>query len=356
MAGAGLERAPRLADVAEAAGVSKGTASNVFNRPELVRAEVRERVEAAARAIGYRGPDPRGRMLSAGRAGAIGVVTGEPLSYFFEDAFAREMMGGITEACDAAGIGISLVSAANEAGMAWNVGNALVDGFIVFCLERAEKLLALSQARGLPYVALALGKEDAGLSVVAIDNVAAARRAAEHLCALGHRRFAVLAMELSEGGAGPVTAEALAAAKFSTTADRLAGYFAALAAHGVDTARVPAFETQSDAATVAAALEAVFAAPERPTAILAQSDRIALLALDWLTARGISVPGEVSVVGFDGVAAAARSDPPLTTIAQPIAEIGRRAVAAILERGHEVWRELLPVELVVRGSTAPPPG
>ena len=82
----------RLVDVAERAGVSKATASNVFNRPEMVREEGRERVRAAAEAIGYAGPDPRGRMLSGGKVNAIGVATAEPLSYFFEDPFARLMI------------------------------------------------------------------------------------------------------------------------------------------------------------------------------------------------------------------------------------------------------------------------
>ena len=74
-----FQKAARLSDVAEAAGVSKGTASNVFNRPEVVREEVRQRVLAAAKSIGYRGPDPKGRLLSAGKVNAIGVATVEPL-------------------------------------------------------------------------------------------------------------------------------------------------------------------------------------------------------------------------------------------------------------------------------------
>src|SRR3954463_10940772 len=98
----------KLSDVAERAGVSKATASNVFNRPHLVRAEVRERVLREAAAAGYAGPDPVGRLLSAGRVNAIGVATAEPLPYFFGDPFARAVMSGVTEACDAKGIGISL--------------------------------------------------------------------------------------------------------------------------------------------------------------------------------------------------------------------------------------------------------
>src|SRR4051794_19768368 len=100
-----LDKIVRLADVARAAGGSQGTASNVFNRPQLVREEVRERVEATARSLGYRGPDPKGKLLRAGKVNAIGVATAEPLSYFFDDPFARVLMTGIAEACDAQGAG-----------------------------------------------------------------------------------------------------------------------------------------------------------------------------------------------------------------------------------------------------------
>src|SRR3954471_19987947 len=126
-----LDKTIRLADVARAAGVSQGTASNGFNRPQLVREEVRGRVEAMARSMGYRGPDPKGKLLRAGKVNAIGVATAEPLSYFFDDPYARTMMASISQACDATGAGISLVSAANGEQLAWNIQSALVDGFIV---------------------------------------------------------------------------------------------------------------------------------------------------------------------------------------------------------------------------------
>lgn len=354
MAKSDLRGTVTLADVARMAGVSKGTASNVFNRPDIVREEVRERVMAAAKSSGYRGPDPKGRLLSAGKVNAIGVATVEPLSTFFTDPFARVMMTGITEVADANGIGISLVSAANQEELAWNMRNALVDGFILFCLEGAERLIALSHERQLPAVALSLDHAEEGLSAVGIDDVAGAQMIAAHLTGLGHRRFAVLSMELAEGSSGRVTPERLATGGYATSVDRINGYFNALRAAGIDTGDVPVFETQSDAETVHAALEEIFAAPSPPTAILAQSDRIALIALDWLKASGLAVPGDVSLAGFDGVPESALSDPPLTTIQQPIAEIGRRAIQGIVDRGTAVWREKLDVELVVRGSTAPP--
>ena len=118
---------------------------------------------------------------------------------------------------------------------------------------------------------------------------------------------------------------------------------------------MPVFETTADMASIDAALAALFAEPLPPTALLAESDRIAARALAWLKTRGIAVPAAVSVIGFDGVAEGALTEPPLTTIAQPSAEIGRRAVAVLTAGGDAVTRETLPVTLVERASTAPPP-
>ena len=101
-----MSKAIRLADVAREAGVSHGTASNVFSRPDIVRDEVRKRVHEAAAKLGYAGPDPRGRLLRAGKVNAIGVATAEPLSYFFDDPFAKVVMSGISQVCDATGAGI----------------------------------------------------------------------------------------------------------------------------------------------------------------------------------------------------------------------------------------------------------
>src|SRR3569832_2590739 len=122
---------------------------------------------------------------------------------------------------------------------------------------------------------------------------------------------------------------------------------------GFETSDVLLYETKNDERTVRAAVDSIFRCGEPPTALLVQSDRAALFALDWLRERGLSVPGDVSVVGFDGVDEAALSEPKLTTIAQPLRDIGRRAVAAIL-KGSQPSRQTLPLELVVRNSTTKP--
>jgi len=351
-----MRRPVRLADVAREAGVSHGTASNVFSRPEIVRDEVRERVFAAASKLGYAGPDPKGRLLRAGKVNAIGVATAEPLSYFFDDPFARTVMSGISQACDATGAGISLVSAANKEQLAWNIQSALVDGFIVFCVEGGSRLVELTRERKLPFVTLDFAEHDDTVATIGVDDVAGAGMAARHLAELGHRCFAVLALPTIETGYGPTTLERAQNAIYSGTRDRIRGYFEVLAAHGIDVKAVPIYETENDEASTRAGMEHLFASPEPPTAILAMSDRMALAALDWLRERGIEVPREVSVIGFDGVPESAVSAPPLTTVAQPIVEIGRRAVQTILGFDGTIRREILDVELIVRGSTAAAPG
>lgn len=349
-----MTRIVRLSDVAKAAGVSQGTASNVFNRPDIVRKEVRDRVEAAARALGYAGPDPKGRLLRAGKVNAIGVATAEPLSYFFEDPFARVLMAGIAGACDQQGAGLALVSAANEEKLAWNIQSAIVDGFVLFCIEGGPRLVESTRGRRLPFVALGLDNGDETVAAIGIDDFAGARIIADHLAALGHRRFAMLTLPLADGRVGPITEADIEAAVYVSAVERIRGYHAALAAHGIDIGAVPMFETENDRESAEAALTAIFAAPEPPTAILAMSDRLALLTLDWLRARGLHVPGDISVVGFDGVPEGARSDPPLTTMTQPIEKIGRLAVRMIFDEADRPRRLTVDVALTLRASTAPP--
>jgi DNA-binding LacI/PurR family transcriptional regulator len=347
------KKAVKLADVAKSAGVSHGTASNVFSRPEVVREEVRKRVHAAAQALGYSGPDPKGRLLRAGKVNAIGVAAAWELSYFFEDPFARVVMAGIAEECDRVGAGISLVSAANNEQLTWNIQSALVDGFVVFCLEDASRVVELARERKLPFVTLDFAEDDPTIASLGVDDVAGARLAARHLLDLGHRRFAVLALPFADDRVGPCATIDIEGGVFSGTRDRLRGYFAALGEFGLDAEATPVFATSNNEVTTRMAMDHLFAAEKPPTAVLAMSDRMALTAIEWLREQGISVPSAVSVVGFDGVPEGETSEPPLTTVAQPMAEMGRRAARMILNWDGEIHRETMALTLVVRGSTAP---
>jgi DNA-binding LacI/PurR family transcriptional regulator len=344
----------KLKDVAEAAGVSQGTASNVWNRPELVREEVRERVLETARAMGYGGPSPKGRLLRAGKANAIGVAAAEPLDYFFADPWARRLMTEVARVCNERGAGLALVSVAGGRHLAWSIESALVDGFLLRC-GGPELLVEITQKRGLPFVALSLDTEEPDVPAIDIDDFGAAREIARHLLGLGHRRIAVLGIGLGPGP-GRIAPDRVRATRFVNVRERALGYWAALAEAGIGEEEVPVHAVLNDGENVAEALELLFGGPgPHPTALLAMSDKVALAALQALAARGIAVPGQVSVVGFDDVPEASLAKPSLTTVAQPFAAIAERSVAAILDGTIPQGREILPLELVVRESSGPPP-
>ena len=343
----------KLRDVAKAAGVSQGTASNVFSKPDLVRHEVREHVLQVAKELGYAGPSVTGRLLRQGRVNAVGVAAIEPISYFFEDLWARQLMSHISTICDERGAGVALVSALNDERLSWNIQSALVDGFILLCVEGGEKLVEITRQRQLPYVALAIGAQDSTIPAIGVDNVGGARLAAAHLTELGHRTFAILSTQIASGGGPARRSEAeVLGSLYSTSRDRAVGYWQALEAGGLG--RAPVFDTSETEAGTHSMMAEIFADGETPTAILAMSDKIAMHAVDWLFRSGRSVPTDVSVIGFDDVPEAAVATPKLTTVAQPMAEIARRAVEAALGGRQVEGRQVLQTALVVRESTAPP--
>lgn len=342
----------KLADVARAAGVSQGTASNVFNRPGIVRPEVRARVEASARRLGYAGPDPKGRLLRAGKVNAIGFVMADRMAYAFHDPFMRLVLAGIAEECDLRGAGLALVSASQE-DAAWRLQTAVLDGFIVHCLKVGDDLIALARERNLPFVAIDL-HAGPGTSSVLVDDRRGAVLAARHLVELGHRRIALLSLETcSVACFGRIDAGRLRAAEYRALRERAAGYAEGLAEQGIDLDRIPIVEVPNERQSATRYADELLSASPETTAILAMSDVLAMAAVDAARARGLRVPQDLSVVGFDDVSEAAAFDPPLTTVAQPIVEKGRLAARLILEPGLP-RTESLPVKLVVRGSTAPP--
>lgn len=348
----GGARRIRISDVARLAEVSVGTVSNVYNRPKLVRPEVRERVLQAAEMLGYRGPDPRARSLRAGQTDAIGVVIADTLSYFFEDPFAVRFLAGIAEVCDARGAALTLISSAGRADAAANIARALVDGFIVHCLADGTPLVEAVRARRLPFVAVDLAGGEGGSSV-RIDDRGGARAAAAHVAGLGHRKIAILSCEIApDTCVRRVDRARIEACRYPIVRDRLAGYADALAEAGMALDAVTIVECENTRASAARGMEIALEHAPDLTAVIAMSDIVAMGALATLRARGLAVPRDVSVVGFDDVDEAERTEPPLTTVRQPIVEKGRWAAQFLFDDG--IRSLVLPTELVVRASTAPP--
>jgi DNA-binding LacI/PurR family transcriptional regulator len=345
---------PTLDDVGRAAGVSRGTVSNVFNRPELVRPELRERVEAAARALGYGGPDPKGRLLKEGKFNAIGFMPpgAYAMAEMVRSPYGRELLLGAALACDAAGATLSLVNGTDDTRMA-SIRGALVDGFILGHAVDID-LVTSAKRRRLPFVIL---ESDAGPDVnsIKIDGRSGALAVIRHLTALGHRKFAILSVRRTAGPAivhMPGETNRALTTGFALDHERLDGFSEALTEAGLSLQDMPIIETTPGDPKAGAT---VFDNCTEATAIVTMSDWQAITVLDEAIRRGIDVPGHVSVTGFDGTAESARTTPPLTTVAQDIVGKGRLAAEMVLANGPP-RQVVLPVELVVRGSTAAPRG
>lgn len=352
----GSRRRATLKEVASAAGVSPATVSNAYNRPDQLSPEVRERVVETARRVGYAGPDPMARGLRRRRAGAVGVLYEDRLSYAFADPAAVLFLQGVSVATEEAGLGLLLLSGApREERDPEAVTGAVVDGFVVYSMSRDDPLVNAALERRFPAVVVDQPRLEE-LPFVGIDDEGAARSAAEHLIELGHRRFGVISFAISPDPIGGlVDLERRETAVYEVTGSRLRGYAKTLEASGISWPEVPIYEQYENApeAGRTAAAELLSREP-RPTAILCLSDQLALGALEAARSMGLSVPEDLSIVGFDDVPEAARATPSLTTIHQPHVEKGRLAGQLLISRlkGEDPPSpELLSTRLVIREST-----
>ena len=357
-------RRATLASLAAELKVSRTTISNAYNRPDQLSADLRERVLATAKRLGYPGPDPVARSLRTRKAGAVGLMITEPLNYSFSDPAALDFVAGLAETCEAAGQGLLLIAVGPNRTVSEGISAVLgagVDGFVVYSASDDDPYLPVVQQRHLPVVVVDQPKDVPGTSRVCIDDRAAMRRLAEHVVQLGHREIGLLTMRLGRdwphGGSGPTVAdpERLRTPHFHVQRERIAGVWDAVAAAGLDPDSVTVVESYEHLPTSGgAAAEVAIAANPRLTALMCTADVLALSAMDFLRARGIYVPGQMTVTGFDGVPEALRRG--LTTVIQPSIEKGRRAGNLL----HNPPRSGLPVVEVldtelVRGRTAGPP-
>ena len=344
-----MARRVTLATVAEALGVSAMTVSNAYNRPEKLSPELRERVFAVAAELGYPGPHATARSLRRGRTSALGVVLGETLPYAFEDPAALEFLRGLAGAAARSGVALHLVPASGNEGDPALVLEAAVDAFVIFALPDGHPLAEALLRRGLPTVVQG-GPELPGCPLVGIDERAAAAAAARHVLGLGHRRIGAISLPIGGRPRGDAPIAAGDVPTHRVTRGRLRGYRDAVAAaRAAFQAREAAFNDRARGEVAAGAL---LDAPERPTALLCMSDELAIGAVRAAAARGLAVPGDLSVVGWDDTPEATRAAPPLTTVRQSLFNHGRlcgELAAAPLDAPPRAHLE--PWELIVRGST-----
>ncbi|WP_425144849.1 LacI family DNA-binding transcriptional regulator [Deinococcus sp.] len=339
-------RRPGLKDIAARLGVSAATVSNAYNRPAHVSPALRETIFQTARELGYAGPDPLARSFRRGQVGAVGVLCADQMSYMLQDPVALQFLQGLSGVTEAAGLSLTLIPTTSALTSLPKVQQAAIDGLVLYSIAQDDPRLAGALARSLPTVVVDQPQLP-GLPLIGIDDLEAAKESARHLLKLGHRDFGILALPLAPGGES--------SQHFDMPRTRLRGYSEAISAAGLEPKRNAALavcDHNSVQHGREAALKLLTARPEI-TAILAMSDLLAFGALEAARLLGRSVPGSLSVMGFDDAPGAEAAQ--LSTMRQPLQEKGRRAGEALttLLRGEDVPAQtLLPTHLIVRESSA----
>ncbi len=346
-----------LKRIAQELGVSAKTVSNAFNRPDQLSAGLRERILETARRLQYAGPDPAARAFRRGRSGMVGVIYANALSYAFANPAAVAFLSGLAEVLETEDIGLALIAgSAGTARSAEGLGRAVVDGVIAYSLATDDPALEAARQRGRPTVIVDQPRPTGG-PWIGIDDQAAARAVANELIVAGHHRIGIVSFAMNLQATGEIVSLAhLPSITLEVTRHRLAGYAEALAeitsladvpiAHGRDS--TPA-EGRAGAATLLAAHLDL-------TALICLSDQLAIGATATLNELGRSIPGDVSLVGFDGTAGILADGISLTTVRQPHEDKGRVAGRLLLAalRGDAPAAITLPYEVIVGTSVTPP--
>ena len=329
-----------LEDIGRLAGVSRSTVSRVINDQASVRPDVRERVRDVIRRTGYT-PNAAARSLVSGRTGLVGLVIPSRVHSLFEDPYFGRLIQGVSAGCNESKVSLTLFLFQNETeeeALFPRVADpGLLDGLILTATRMQDPLLARLALSDMPVVVI--GRPDvADVSYVDVDNFGGAKSAASFLCDNGYRRIGLI-------GAPTDTTAGL---------DRLAGFVQGLAERGQHLD--PRLRVDGDFSQASGYHAMRQLLPHKPEAIFAASDTMAIGAMRALREAGLTIPGDIGIVGFDGSPSSETSDPPLTTVRQRVFGTGARAVDIlnrIIDRGHSApIIEIEPVDLVIRASTA----
>jgi DNA-binding LacI/PurR family transcriptional regulator len=335
-------RRPTIADVAARARVSKATVSYVLNGDARVASDTAERVRAAVRDLHYR-PNRVARALAHERSGIIALAL--PHGDAFGDPFLLAFLRGVGEGCEAEGREFLVVPTGGSDNVArleglWRGG--LVDAVVLLDTRVGDDRAARLASAGVPTVSFGRpGTPSDAVAWIDVDNVAGARLATEHLLALGHRTVACVAAPLG----------------FQYAVDRLEGYRRALGAAGLTFDPDLVAEADLSEAGACEVARHLLALPQAPTAFFAHSDRMARGVVRALSEAGWRVPVRASVVGYDHVEGASEGALRLTTVHQPVLDIGRTAARLAVQVADGAapppGPHLLVPELVLGDSTAP---
>src|SRR3954468_16597163 len=331
-----------IRQVASAAGVSIATVSRVLNGRPDVAPQTREAVLRVVRDHGF-STNRNARALSGGRTGLVGVTLPVVQGGYFSS-----ILAGVTEGLYNEDMRVVLCPTLHqyerEVNLLQRLLHGTTDAGILMLPEESNEELRALQRQGYPFVVVdPRAPTEDGIAAVSAANASGARRATEPRLELGHRRI------------GAITGPSM----WLASSERLNGFRSALAAAGVlaepSLVREAGFEVGAGDAAAAPLLDL----PERPTAIFAFNDELAVSVMRAARERGLRVPDDVSVVGFDDSEKARITTPGLTSVRQPLAEMGRMAVTLLLQMLENDRVEGVSVELAIRlverDSAAPPP-
>ncbi|ROU02921.1 LacI family DNA-binding transcriptional regulator [Histidinibacterium lentulum] len=329
------------ADVAARAGVSQSAVSRVFTPGASASPRTVQKVRKAAAELGYR-PNVIARTMASGRSRIIGLVVAYLDNYFYPEALEK-----LSKLLQDRGYHVLLFMASQTAENVDDIVERIldhqVDGIVAASAGLGSELSARCRAAGVPVVLFNRSQDDPSLSAVTSDNVAGGRRVAEFLLAGGHGRIAYIA-----GWEGA-----------STQRDREFGFLAGLARGGAALHSRAAGEFRLETARTAARV--LFAGPDRPDAVFVANDHMAFGVMDVLRHElGLSVPGDVSVVGYDDVPPAAWPAYDLTTVRQAATRMVAETVAILIDQIEQACDEprriAISADLRVRGSARVPAG
>lgn len=327
-----------IKDVSDMAGVSMKTVSRVLNNEKYVSEKTRLRVERAMAELNFQ-PSVAARILAGKRSYQIALIYDNHSPHYIHQiqtgVWARCLEEGVRLLAQPTDVGSTLL--AREIGGL--IDQTQVDGVILSSpVTDAAAALEELERRGVPYVRISPGTEHERSSSVSMDDVQAADDMTSHLIALGHRRIGFVIGHTNH------TASDL----------RLFGYRRALDRAGL--AYEPKYVRPGafDFASGEAAADVILDLPQPPTAIFASNDDMAAGVLTVAHRRGLAVPGDLSVAGFDDTALASQLWPPLTTVRQPTRDLAFAAAGLLFDAQGDVVHRRLPHELVLRGSTAAP--
>ena len=347
-----------LQTIADRVGVSRMTVSNAFSKPDQLSADLRERILTAAEELGYAGPDPAARALARGTTSAVGVLLTDSLRAAFTDEVATMFLGAIADELAPTGFALTLLSSSARADVV-PARDVPMDGALVYSCDTQSPAVDWLVRRKLPLVFVDQDPVP-GIPSINIDDRSGARAAAQHLVDLGHRRVGIVTTN-REAPAGVVDEDPDAVASH-VSRQRMLGWLDALNAAKIRPTIVQQQRSGEEAGRAGGSL--LLDQVDRPTAILCFSDATAYGVVRAAEERGIAIPSQLSVVGFDDNPVAQRMRPQLTTVRQDVDAKGRAAAAAltaVIQRTRDggppgrARHQMLPTELVVRASTAPPP-